>query len=53
MLPKSVDAQYVTEEDWRNSSRRNEEAEQKWKHLQLWMCLVVGGKSDAVKKNIA
>ena len=30
-LPKSVGAQYATEEEWRNSSRRNEEAEPKQK----------------------
>ena len=31
VLPKSVGAQYVTGEEWRNSSRRNEEAEPKQK----------------------
>ena len=30
-LPRSVGAQYATGEEWRNSSRRNEEAEPKWK----------------------
>ena len=30
-LPRSVGAQYATGEQWRNSSRRNEEAESKWK----------------------
>ena len=28
-LPRSVGAQYATEEEWRNSSRTNEEAEPK------------------------
>ena len=28
-LPRSVGAQYVTGEEWRNSSRRNEDAEPK------------------------
>ena len=28
-LPRSVGAQYATEEEWRNSSRKNEEAEPK------------------------
>ena len=28
-LPKSVGAQYATGEEWRNSSRKNEEAEPK------------------------
>ena len=43
----------ATGEEQRNSSRRNEKAEPKWKqcntHL-LWMCLVVKVKSDAAKK---
>ena len=30
-IPRSVAAQYATEEEWRNSSRRNEEAEPKGK----------------------
>ena len=30
-LTRSVGAQYATREEWRNSSRRNEEAEPKWK----------------------
>ena len=30
-LPKLVGAQYATGEEWRNSSRKNEEAEPKWK----------------------
>ena len=33
-LPMSVGAQYATGEEWRNSSRRNEEAEPKWKQCQ-------------------
>ena len=28
-------------EEWRNSSRRNEEAEKRGNNGQLWMCLVV------------
>ena len=28
---KLVGAQYTTEEEWRNGSRKNEEAEPKWK----------------------
>ena len=31
-LPRSVGAQYATGEEWRNSSRRNEETEPKQKH---------------------
>ena len=30
-LPRSVGAQYATGEEWRNSSRKNEEAEPKQK----------------------
>ena len=30
---KSVGAQYATVEEWRNSSRSNEEADPQWKHL--------------------
>ena len=30
-LPRSVDVQYTAEEEWRNSSRKNEEMESKWK----------------------
>ena len=36
-LPRSVDAQYVTGEEWRNNSRKNEETDPKQKHPQLWM----------------
>ena len=31
-LPRSGGAQYATGEEWENSSRRNKEAEPKWKH---------------------
>ena len=34
-LPRSVGAQYATEEEWRNSSRKNEEAEPKQKQYQV------------------
>ena len=30
-LPRSVGARYAAREEWRNSSRRNEEAEPAWK----------------------
>ena len=30
-LPRLVGAQYATEEEWRNNSRKNEEMEPKWK----------------------
>ena len=52
-LPTSVGAQYATREDWRNSSRKNEETEQSENNAQLWMWLAMEAKSDAVKHNIA
>ena len=36
-LPRSVGAQYATEEERRNNSRRNEETEPKRNNTQLWM----------------
>ena len=39
-LPRSVGAQYVTGEEWRNSSRKKEKAEPKWK--QCWVVDVTG-----------
>ena len=36
-LPRSVGTQHATGEEWRNSSRKNEEAEPKQKQLQLWV----------------
>ena len=52
-LPRSVGAQYATEDQWRNNSRKNEEMEPKKNNTQLWMQLVMEIKSDAVKSNIA
>ena len=37
-LPRSVGAQYATEEEWRNSSRKNEEAEPKQKRTPICGC---------------
>ena len=51
-LPRSVVAQYVTGDQWRNSSKKNEETEPKKNNTQLWMWLVMEVKSDAVKSNI-
>ena len=42
-LPRSVGAQYASGEEWRNSSRKNEEAEPKWKSYQV--VDVSGGES--------
>ena len=46
-------SQYTTGEEWKNSSRKNEEA---WpKHKRCSIVVVSGGesKSDAVKNDIA
>ena len=43
-LPRSVGAQYATGGEWRNSSRRNEEVEPKWK--QGPVVDVSGGESE-------
>ena len=51
-LPRSVGAQYTSEEEWRNNSRRKEETEQS-KKAQLWMSLVKEVKSHAVKNSTA
>ena len=52
-LPRSVGAQYATGEEWRNSSRKNGEAEPKQKEHPVVDGTVDGSKSDAVKNNIA
>ena len=36
-LPRSVGAQYVTGEEWRNNSRKKEEMKLKQKQYPLWM----------------
>ena len=43
-LPRSVGAQYATEEQWRNSSRENEEAEPKQKQCPVVDVTVDGSK---------
>ena len=48
-----VGAQYATGGQWRNSSRRNEEAEVKQKQHPVVDILMMEVKSDSVKKNIA
>ena len=49
-LPRSVDAQYTTGDQWRNNFRKNEDTELKQK--QHPVVLVMEVKSDAVKENI-
>ena len=51
-LPRSVGAQYATGEEQRNSSRRKR-LSQSGNDAQLWMCLVMIAKFDAVKNSIA
>ena len=36
-LPRSVGAQYVDGDRWRNNSKKNEEMEPKQSNTQLWM----------------
>ena len=36
-LPRSAGAQYATEDQWRNKSRKNEGMEPKQNNIQLWM----------------
>ena len=52
-LSTLVGAQYATAEEWRNSSERMKRLGQSGNNAQLWMCLVVKVKSDAIKNNTA
>ena len=50
--PRSEGVQYATGKEQKtttNSSRQDEVAGPKWKRVQLWMCLVVKVKYDAVR----
>ena len=40
-LPRTVGAQYATEDQWRNKFRKNEGAKPKQNNTQLWMGLVI------------
>ena len=51
-LPGSVGAQYVTGDQWRNNSRKNEKTEPKQKH-PAGDVTGMEARSDAVKSNIA
>ena len=51
-LPRSEGAQYATEEEWRNNSRKNEEMEPKQKQNPVVDVMVIEIKSDAVKNNV-
>ena len=52
-FPRLVSAHYATGDQWRNNSRKNEGMDPNKNNTQLWVCLVVKVKSDAVKNNIA
>ena len=52
-LSRSVGAQYITGDQWRNNSRKNEGMEPRKNNTQLWMWLVMEARSDAIKSNIA
>ena len=51
-LPRSVGAQYVTGDQWRKNSRKNDETEPKQKQCPV-MDVTGDGSKDAVKSNIA
>ena len=51
-LPRLGGAQYATEEEWRNNSRKKRRSQSK-NTTQLWMWQVMEAKSDALKSNIA
>ena len=49
---RQVGAQYVTGEEWRNNSRKNEEMEPKQKQRLIVDVTMMKVKSDAIKNNI-
>ena len=49
-LPRSVDVQYATGDQWRNNSRNNEGTEPKQKQHPVVDRLVMEARSDAVKR---
>ena len=52
-LPRSVGAQYATGEEQTIAQGRMKRLSQSENNTQLWMCLVMEAKSDAVKNNVA
>ena len=52
-LPRSVDAQYSTGDQWRNNSRKNEGMKPKQKQYPAVDVTVIEARSNAVKSNIA
>ena len=52
-LPRSVDAQYAAEEEWRIAPEKMKRLNQSENSAQLWMWRMIEVKSDAIKNNIA
>ena len=52
-LPRLVDVQYATGEEWRNNSRKNEEMKPKQKQYPAVDVTGDRSKVNAVKSNIA
>ena len=52
-LPRSVDAQYAAEEEWRIVPEKMKRLNQSENSAQLWMWRMIEVKSDAIKNNIA
>ena len=52
-LPRSVSAQYATEDSGEITSERMKGWSQSKNDTQLWMWLVIETRSEAVKRNIA
>ena len=52
-LPRSVDAQYATGDQWRNNSRKNEGMEPKQKQYPVADVTMIEVRSDALKSNIS
>ena len=51
--PKSVGAQYVTGDEWKNKERKNVDTEPKQKQHSIVNVTADRSKSDALKSNIA
>ena len=52
-LPRSVNAQYATGDHGEITPERMKGWSQSKNNTQLWMCLMLEARSDAVKSNIA
>ena len=52
-LPRSIDAQYATGDQWKITPERMKRRSQSKNNTQMWMSLVMEPRSDAVKSNIA